>query len=180
MVAGYAHLTPLRLNVAEIDIAPPAEGAVQVAAPATARPEREMARMAEERLRAVGITGTARFVIDQAVLTRLPPAEAGGWFSREPERASCTLRCRVEILSGDGRRVGFSEAEARRTRSIEDSSTAGQQRTMDELLRQTMDDLNVEFEYQLRRNLRAWLMDTMPSGPEGGGAPVEREELPQG
>jgi hypothetical protein len=131
-------------------------------------------------LRAVGITGTARFVVDQAVLTRLPAAGGGGWFSREPERASCTLRCRVEILSADGRRVGFSEAEARRTRSIEDSSTSGQQRAMDELLRQTMDDLNVEFEYQLRRNLRAWLMDTMPGAPEGGGAPVEREELPQG
>jgi hypothetical protein len=180
-VTGYGHLTPLRLNVAEIEVAPPAEGAVQVAPPATARPEREMARMAEDRLRAVGITGTARFVVDSAVLTRAALPQSGGWFSRDPgERLSCTLRCRVEVLSGEGRRIGFAEAEARRTRTLEDgASNAARARAMEELLRQTMDDLNVEFEYQLRRNLRAWLMDTLPSGPAGG-TPVEREDLPQG
>ena len=45
-----------------------------------------------------------------------------------------------------------------------------------------MDDLNVEFEFQLRRNLRDWISATVP-GPDGGmAAPgpagVAREDLP--
>jgi hypothetical protein len=39
-------------------------------------------------------------------------------------------------------------------------------------------DLNVEFEYQLRRHLRAWLQLVAPPG-ETLPQPVEREALPR-
>lgn len=180
---GYRHLTPLRVNVAEVEILDPAPGVVRVSEPAPLRPEQLMARMAQERLIAVGTTGRARFVPEVALLLREPLPTSGSWFRTEQaERLSCTLRCRLEILSGEGRRVAFSEAEARRTRTLaEGTGNEARARAMEELLRQTMDDLNVEFEFQVRRNLRAWLMDgapgAVPGAPLGPGG-IMQEELP--
>ena len=71
------------------------------------------------------------------------------------------------------------EAEARRSVS---GPEASRPRAPDALLRRAMDDLNVEFEFQLRRNLRDWISAMVP-GPDGGmAAPgpagVAREDLP--
>ena len=94
------------------------------------------------------------------------------------------LACRLEILSETAERLGFVEAQAQRVLT---GAEAARPRAADALLRRTMDDLNVEFEFQVRRSLRDWLVATAaPPGSEGGGgipapAPAEvgREELPR-
>lgn len=186
LVTGYRHLTPIRLNVAEIEVADPAPGAVRVDDPVPLRPEREMMRMAQERLVPMGTEGGARFLV-QAAEFRRERLSGGGLFSGEPgERLTCRLNCRLEILSGEGRRVGFVEAEARRQRTLPDgSSGTARMRGAEAVLRQAMDDLNVEFEFQIRRTLRAWLVEgtvapPAPVGPEGGPQGIQREDLPRG
>jgi hypothetical protein len=189
LVTGYRHLTPLRLNIVEVEIADPAPGAVRVAEGAPLRPEAEMRRMAEERLVPMGTEGTARFMVAAAQLTRERlPAQGGlgGMFAGDPgERLQCRLLCRLEILSPEGRRMGFVEAEARRTRTLPDgTSPSGRQRAAEEVVRQAMDELNVEFEYQIRRTLRAWLVEgnapppRTPVNPEEGEG-IQREDLPR-
>jgi hypothetical protein len=177
LVTGYRHLTPLRLNVLEITVpqgsASPAGGAARVPDAAA-----EMRRMAQERLVAVGTQGSARFIIATSRFTREPlPASGGlsGLFSGEPgERLSTDLLCRLELLSAEGERVGFVEAGSRRSRSLPDGTTpAARQRAAEEMLRQAMEELNVEFEYQIRRVLRAWLVEGEVAPPA-----VEREDLP--
>ncbi len=181
LVTGYRHLTPIRLNVAEIEVADPAPGAVRVDQPVPLRPEREAVQMGQDRLVAMGTEGRARFVPQLAEFRRERLAGSGGLFSGEPgERLTCRLNVRLEILSPDGSRVGFVEAEARGQRTVPDGSTpAIRRRSAEEVVRQAMEELNVEFEFQARRALRAWLLEGVAPPPPEPGA-VEREDLPRG
>ncbi|HEY8610784.1 MAG TPA: hypothetical protein VIL69_05760, partial [Roseomonas sp.] len=87
-----------------------------------------------------------------------------------------------EVLDGD-RRVAFAEAEARRGVTGVGSSAAARARTAETTMIRAMEDLNVEFELQVRRNLRDWLLETTPTAPV---APVDspdgiqRQDLPEG
>ncbi|MBU8540757.1 hypothetical protein [Falsiroseomonas tokyonensis] len=184
LVTGYRHLTPLRLNVLEIEVGQPLPGAVQVAEPAPVRPEVEMRRMAEDRLVPIGTEGRARFLITNARFTRQTLAQSGGisaMFAGEPgERLAVELACRVEILAGDGTRVAFVEAQVQRVQTVADGASASTRRqAAEEVVRQAMEAMNVEFEFQLRRTLRAWLAEGVtPTAPAP--VPVEREDLPGG
>lgn len=169
---GYAHLTPLRLNVLEIEVAEPA--AMRTDPPAPLSPAVMAVQMGRERLVPVGTTGRARFLVDSATLTR-EAATGGGLFSQATERLAVAIRVRVEVLGADGRRVGFAEAESRRTATVINEGEASRARAADQIVRQAMDDLNVEFEFQLRRNLRDWIMTGAPGAPLP--APVQQESL---
>ena len=167
---SFRHLTPLPLNVATIQVAedsPPAQPNDVGArlSPSAAEAVRIMAR---DRLLAVGTTGQANFAVTQAQVLQ------------GQESLTCLLACRLEILSQLGSRLGFVEAQSRRAVNGPDATRP---RAPEALLRQTMDDLNVEFEFQLRRNLRDWIAAVAP-GPDGGmpapgPADVGREDLPR-
>ena len=108
----------------------------------------------------------------------LPPA--GGLsrvLSGEPgERITARLVARLEVTADEGRRVGFVEAEARNQRTLPSgTSEAARRGAAAEVVRLAMDQLNVEFEFHIRRALRDWLLE----GPNPATAPVplEREEL---
>ena len=172
LVSGYRHLTPIRLNVAAVEALEPAPGAVRVTEPSPIRPEAEMRRMAEDRLVAMGTEGTARFTVSNATLVREPG-----------ERLTCRLLCRLEILSAEGRPAAFVEAEARRTRTVSDRAALNARlRATEELVRGAMEELNVEFEFQIRRTLRAWLVEgtTPPAAAPATDEPIQREDLPRG
>lgn len=184
LVTGYGHLTPLRLNVATIEVTEPVPAAVRVDEPMPLRPEREMLRMAQDRLIPMGTQGQARFLVQAAEFRRERlPAEGGltGLFAGEPgERLTTRLQARLEVLSPeDGRRVGFVEAEARGQRTLPaGTSEADRRRAAEEVVRRAMDQLNVEFEYQVRRALRGWLVEG--ANPAADPAAIEREDLPRG
>jgi hypothetical protein len=184
---GYAHLTPLRLDVADIEIGPPPSGpAGTVMGPAPIVPAEAMATMARDRLVPAGSSGVGRFTIEEASLVRseLP----GGVFSRGGERLTCSLRCRLDLFGGAGGGSGFVEAQARRLLTAPGpTSPARRSAAADRVVRAAMDAMNVELEYQIRRNLRGWLLASPPPGmalPPGAGDPggtegVLREDLPR-
>lgn len=172
---GYGHLTPLQLNVLSVEVAEPGAGPnIRIDPPAPLSPVAQAMRMGQERLVPVGTTGRGRFLVESALLTR-EVADAGGLFTQRTERLSLSVRVRVEVLADDGRRVAFAEAEVRRTATVIDDGPASRARAADQIVRQGMDDLNVEFEFQLRRNLRDWLMTGAPAAPLPG--PVTQESL---
>ncbi|WP_143018009.1 hypothetical protein [Belnapia rosea] len=166
---GYKHLTPLPLNVAGIDIAedqpPGVPGDIGARlSPSAAEAVRIMAR---DRLIAVGTTGQARFAISQAQVIQ------------GPSSLNCLLGCRLEVVSSLGSRLGFAEAAV--TRGV-NGPEANRPRAADALLRRAMEDLNVEFEFQLRRALRDWISATVPNADGGmaapGPGPIGVEDLP--
>ncbi|MBP0492075.1 hypothetical protein [Roseomonas indoligenes] len=167
--AGYAWLTPLRLNVADLEVVDtPPEGRVDP--PAPINPAAEVARMGRDRIVPSGTTNRARFVVEAASLVR------------SGDSVSVLLRAGVEVLDA-GRRVAFAQAESRRSLSGFGSSAAARSRAAETVMVGAMDDLNVEFELQVRRNLRDWLLETTPTAPlapvdSPGG--IERQDLPRG
>ena len=165
---SYAHLLPLRLAVGRIELFGPTDpAATRTMPPAPLVPADIVRLMAEQRLQAAGGPAVARFRTQIATLTR-EPSSGGGVFSTATERLSCVMRCRLEVVGEDGAPAGFIEAEARRG-SIRPAGTAAERASAaDEIVRAAGDALNVEFEFQLRRNLRALLR-----APEAASPPPE-------
>jgi hypothetical protein len=174
---SYGHLTPLRLKVGTLEIQEGGSGtAFLVAESAPLQPADVMLRMAQDRLSAAGGPGKARFLIQTASLTREGGA-SGGVFSPASETFRCVMRCQVEIISSEEAILATTSAEATRvaTGSVRDAGERGA--LADRAVKLAGQDLNVEFEYQLRRHLRAWLQLVAAPG-ETLPQPVEREALP--
>lgn len=161
---SFGHLTPLLLNVAAVEVAPgsPPQSPGDIGAQARPGPAEAVRQMGRDRLSAAGTAGQAVFAVTAASLVR------------DRTGLVCLVGCRLEILSADGNRLGFVEAEARHAATGPEASRAG---AADLLLRRAMDDLNVEFEFQLRRNLRDWLAPAAAAVPMPDG--VQREDLPR-
>lgn len=170
---SYSYLTPLRIAVGRIELIPATDAAAtRTMPPAPLSPAAVVQTMAQDRLSAAGGSGTARFRTQIATLTR-ESAASGGVFSTATERLTCVMRCRLEILGEDGAPAGFAEAEVRRTATRPAGSPAERARAAEEIVRLAGNDLNVEFEYQLRRNLRSVLRGPAPE--PGNPAPVESD-----
>jgi len=155
----YDYLTPLRLNVASVTVDPrvftvPAN---DVAYMAPTPPVQALTQMAHDRLQAVGSSGRAVFAIKNATITRKGDTLAG------------TLDVELVIYGDGGNRAGFAQARVARqkTGDIDDLRSA-----LYDMTKQMMDLMNVEFEYQVRRNLKDWLV----SG-NAAPTPVQQQNL---
>ena len=175
---SYAHLMPLQLKVGTLEIQEAGSGtAFLVDQSAPLQPADVMMRMAQDRLSAAGGPGKARFLIQTASLTREGGA-SGGVFSPASETFRCVMRCQVEIISTEDSILARASAEAARAVTGPVRDAAERAALAERAVKLAGQDLNVEFEYQLRRHLRAWLQLVAPPG-ETLPQPVEREALPR-
>lgn len=154
---NYSYLTPLRLNVASIEeAAPPPPGSLDDINPAP--PAQALLRMAQDRLSAGGTLGRAVFSIDEASIVR----RGGG--------LDGVLAVHLDVLTSEGSRAGFAEARvSRRADGIGDLRSA-----LYDITVQMMQDMNIEFEFQVRQSLRDWLQEATTAPPP---AAVEKQPL---
>ena len=162
---SYNFLTLLRLNVVTIEIddrSPPAgPGAIESLAPV--RPADCLKQMANDRLVASGSAGRAVFVIDRATLVRQGAVVDG------------VLAVHLDVFAGSGGdRAGYAEARVARRRASTDSDEDMRSVLYDFTL-QMMNDMNVEFEFQVKRSLREWLQLTAGTAPPP--PPVQTQDL---
>jgi hypothetical protein len=163
----YDYLTKLKLNVARLNIddswTPPA-GSNQIGNMSPVQPLDTLRKMAQDRLVPGGSSGRAVFVIDNASIVETPTNYQG------------SFAVHLDITTSDGTRSGYAEARVTRTRgrSEDESPDAGRAELYD-LVHQMMNDMNVEFEYQVRRSLRDYLQTTTPIVPQPG--PVQTQDL---
>ena len=156
----YDYLTPLHLNVAAVDIAPgfvPASGGPASLLPVS--PLQTLQQMARDRLRADGSTGRAVFVVDDASLTPVPGGLSG------------SMAVHLDILTSEGNRAGYAEA---RVSQVYSGPTGNMRAVAEDLVKQMMDRMNVELEYQVKRTLRNWLQETETAPPP---AAVQQQDL---
>jgi len=156
----FNYLPPLPLNVATIEVQQrfvPAGTPPDVSAQDPIPPVDALRAMANDRLQAFGTSGRAVFAILDASLTR------------QDDVINSVLAVSLTVLAADGTQGGFAEArvESRRTGSVERLRPV-----LYEITRTMMEKMNVEFEYQIRHNLREWLVS--PTAPD---APVEQTPL---
>jgi hypothetical protein len=144
----YDYLTPLRLNVGTIDIVDTWQpvSAADVGGDSLAQPAATLEQMGRDRLKPAGASGRAVFTIDDASLIQ------------DGDTVTGTFSVELDIIDGSGARVAYAEARAvRRQTGIAD----GGRKRADQLyalVKQLMDAMNVELEYQVRRSLRGWLV----------------------
>ncbi len=156
----YDYLTPLRLNVASIQIEQrfvPSGVPPDVSQYDPDPPLQALRAMAEDRLQALGSAATAIFVIEDASLLRRGDTISGH------------LGVELDIRTAPQTRAAYAQASVSGefTGDLDDMPAR-----LYDLTKSMMDRMNVEFEYQVRRALGAWLLSA--GAPE---APVEQQPL---
>ena len=142
----YSYLAPLALNVAAIQVeqryvpsgAPPDVSQYDPMPPVLA-----LRNMVEDRLQALGSAGQAVFVIQNASLIQREDTIIGN-FAVE-----------LNVFAAPGARAGYAQASVSATISGHLDDLPGR---LYDMTKDMMDRMNVEFEYQVRRSLRRWLL----------------------
>ena len=158
----YDYLTPIRLNVASVGVDErwtPSSDDIGASSPVP--PDAALRQMAADRLVPVGSSGRATLVIEDASIRS------------EGDQYLGHFKVRLDIYTDAPAPAAYAEASVSRTRTEGDSS---QRQAVYDLTRKMMDDINVEFEYQVRHALQAWLQG--PAAPAAAPGPIEEQTLP--
>ena len=161
----FGHIPPFILTVTRIDVdssyqSPMRSPNIEHVAPVS--PDRALRRWAQDRLKAGGMPGTARFVIMEASIVETPLSLTGGirgaFTKEQAARYDCTIEASLEILDDRGFRRGFATARvARNTTSREDATLNDR----DRLLFSLVDDLMKDFDREMERSMRQYLTGYM-------------------
>ncbi len=164
----YTDLPPIQVNVASIVTEQrfiPAGVAPDVSYLDPAPPIEALKAMANDRLKAFGTSRKAVFAVLDASLTR-----------DEDDVVTGSFAVSLTILDDNGTQLGYARAQVqnRHTGRIRDIRPV-----LYDMTKAMMNDMNVEFEYQIRHNLKAWLTDAaapdtaVQQTPLAGSAPAE-------
>lgn len=158
----FNYLPPLQLNVASIDVEQrfiPAGVAPDVSNQDPEPPIEALKAMANDRLQAFGTANKAVFAILDASLTRQADGVIG------------SMAVSLTIVDDNGNQAGFAEA---RVQSRHSGRIGNIRPVLYDMTKSMMGDMNIEFEYQVRRNLKDWL--TNGAAPD---TPVDQAPLGQ-
>jgi hypothetical protein len=165
---SYSYLTPLRLNVGSVEVddswAPRPDG-LDVSAQSPVRPIDGLRAMGQDRLVAAGNAGRAVMHVEDASILR------------NGDQLDGHLAVTLDIYTAGGTRTAYAEARvARATTEIPDGPD-GLRQALYKLTRRMVDDMNVELEYQMRRSLKDWLLESPTAGSTAVPAPVSQQPL---
>jgi hypothetical protein len=163
----FNYLPPIQLNVAAIQVEQrfvPSGVAPDVSGEDPAPPIAALRAMANDRLQAFGTANRAVFAILDATLARDGDVLRG------------TFAVSLTIYGDDGNQLGFAEArvESRHSGRIDDLRSV-----LYDMTKSMMSDMNVEFEYQIHRNLKNWLTTAVAPDTPVQQAPLDGSAPPQ-
>ncbi|HSU05544.1 MAG TPA: hypothetical protein VLI93_08225 [Acetobacteraceae bacterium] len=159
----FSYLTPLPLNVASIQISSQyvpsdASGSDPIS------PVQALEQMAQQRLKAVGASGQAEFVVDTASVVRTGDTITG------------VMSVTLSINPSPGSRAAYAKATVtRQVAGVQGDLSAA----LYDLTRQLMNQMNVEFEFQVRRALGRWLVSPGATTAPVGQTPLQPPGSPQ-
>jgi hypothetical protein len=161
----YNYLPPIQLNVAAIDVQQrfiPSGVNPDVSGQDPVPPVEALRAMANDRLQAFGTSGKAVFSVVDASMIRIGDVVTG------------SFAVSLAILDDAGTQLGFADA---RVQSRHTGRIDALRPVLYDMTKAMMSDMNVEFEYQIRKNLRNWLTtDTAPPTPVEQ-APLDQPEI---
>ena len=158
----YNYLPPIQLNVASIAIEQrfvPSGVGPEVSNQDPVPPAEALKAMANDRLQPFGTANKAVFAILDASMVRQNDVVTG------------SMAVSLSILDDGGGRMGFAEA---RVQNRHTGRIGALRPVLYEMTKAMMADMNVEFEYQIRHNLKDWLI--VPAAPD---VPVQQAPLEQ-
>jgi hypothetical protein len=160
----YSALTAIRLNVADVEVEQrfvPSGVDPDVTNQDPIPPVQALRGLARDRLKAFGAAGHAIFVIRDASLIKQKKQIAG------------VMDVQLNIITPDGQRGGFAEARVTQRHSGDIDDLRG---TLYDITKAMTDDMNVELEYQIRRNLKDWLVSEEAAPTPVDQAPLEKPD----
>jgi hypothetical protein len=155
-VLSYSYLTKLRLDAAKLAIDDswvPSGEALHVEYLSPEQPVEALRQLAQDRLEMDGTSGTAEFGIDDASIIQVH------------DHYDAHFAVHLKLLDDSGKTLGEIKAAVKDTRTFMDDSPDAQKRDLYELVKKTMDDMNVDFEYEMRKHLAKHLLATTPLAP---------------
>lgn len=158
----YNYLPPIQLNVAAIEIEQrffPAGVAPDVSNQDPVPPVEALTTMANDRLQAFGTGNKAVFAILDGSLTR------------ENDTVIGSMAVSLSIIDATGAQRGFAEA---RVQSRHSGRIDALRPALYDMTQAMMSDMNIEFEYQIRHNLKDWLTVVAAPGIAVEQAPLEQ------
>ena len=151
----YNYLPPIQLKVASIAIEQrfvPSGIDPDVSSMDPVPPIEALKAMASDRLQAFGTNNKAVFAI------------LDGSLVRQDDGVSGSMAVSLTIFDDNGIQLGFAEARVQSRRT----GVSGNLRpALYDMTKAMMSDMNVEFEYQVRHNLKDYL--TTPAAPDTAG-----------
>lgn len=144
----YSYLPKMNLNVARIDVSdeaiPKKENSLASKSPTP--PDQTLTLMANQRLNATGNSGTGIFTITEANIEKSSDDILIGHMN-------------VSLTLDDPTHNRHAEVTAQVTHQDNLSGNNSKRHELYELNQHLMDDMNVELEYQIRKNMGDWLTD---------------------
>jgi len=149
----YSYLSPIVLNVSNITVQNtyvPDPGAATLIGQDPEAPANALTTMLQHRLVADGVPGNGSVTIENASIE-----QAGGNYLG-------VMTLRLDVASLDGRKTGFTEASVSVTQTAPDSDATQDQiqAALYGITKQLMDQMNVQLQYQIQRNLGSWISYT--------------------
>ena len=175
---SYAHLAPIRLNVADIQVervyvSPGTKPNVEQLFPV--RPADAAERWARDRLKPVGAEGVAVVKILQAgvVEVELPRTSGvrGAFTTDQSERYDGVLEVQIDVSSRARGSTAMVSSRAQRSRTVaEDVTLNDREKLWFEMTEAMMNDLNASLERQIYDNFGNFVAtgSSMPAVPQGG------------
>jgi hypothetical protein len=162
----YDYLPPIPLEVGSIDVEQfffPSGVADDATPSAPTKPVAALRAMADDRLKPFGARDKAVLEIRDATLTK------------RGDTLSVSLSVTVTILREGGEKAGFARAQVARR---ETGGSGSVRFRLHKLVAAAMDQMNIELEYQIRRNLKDWIAEEKGRGAPGAvyRAPLEAPE----
>jgi hypothetical protein len=158
----YNYLPPIQLKVASIAIEQrfvPSGIDPDVSGMDPVPPIEALKAMANDRLQAFGTSNKAVFAILDASLIR------------QDDGVNGSMAVSLTLFDDNGVQLGFAEARVQSRRTGVSGNLAPM---LYDMTKAMMSDMNIEFEYQLRHNLKDYL--ATPAAPD---TPVEQAPLEQ-
>lgn len=163
---AFASDRPLVLNVASMEVVSAFQASDQpprVEQRMPAPPETALKRWAADRLRSNGRTGSARFTITDAAVSRkelqTTPGLRGVFAREQAERYDATAAATLEIFDDYGNRLAAVETRAERTRTVPESARRDEvDRIRFTMIETLMAEFDREMEKAIRQHLIGWLL----------------------
>jgi hypothetical protein len=161
----FQHMKSLSLNVAKLETMSsyrPPMSAPNVDHLFHTSPAGALGRWAEDRLRAVGKNGFARFTIIEASVaeTQLDMKKGiiGAFTKDQSERYDAVLEAKLEIFDDSDLSVGFARAKVTRSVTVrEDSSVNQREQAWFHLTEELVRDIDAELQKNISMYLSRWL-----------------------
>ncbi len=153
---SWSYLTKLRLDVARLTIDDswvPTGQARHVEYLAPEQPVTALRQMALDRLEMDGTAGTADFVVDDASIIKVH------------DHYDAHFAVHLTLRDAGGKRLGEIRVAVKDSRTFISESPEAQQQDLYALVKKTMSDMNVDFEYEMRKHLGKFLLAEKPLAP---------------